>query len=112
MLALQLVIGAGLALLFPMLICDLLRHRDSQAAAEIQRLSRGSCAAWDRCLRPGMAIPGRSKEAGKRGVAKRHKAQAGYAKTLFIVMTPFGVATIFGGYLLGVSAIGTGLLTG
>jgi hypothetical protein len=83
-LALQLVIGTGVALLFPMLIYyGIATVRQPPKSSDYL----GVHAPWQ-------------------------KAQAGYAKALFIVMTPFGVAAIFGGYLLGVGAIGTGLLTG
>jgi hypothetical protein len=107
MLAFQLVIGTGVALLFPMLIYY-------GIATVRQPPKSGDYLGGHAPLGDDASDLERQSldDQKKRDKEAWQKAQAGYAKTLFMVMTPFGVAAIFGGYLLGVSAIGTGLLTG
>jgi hypothetical protein len=107
LLALQLVIGTGVALLFPMLIYyGIATVRQSPKSSDY--LGVHAPLGTDASDLERQSLDDRKQQER----AAWQKAQAGYAKTLFIVMTPCGVAAIFGGYLLGVSAIGTGLLTG
>lgn len=103
MLALQLVIGIGIALLFPMLIATGVAvikappkpsrrtNLQAEASEEIKLANREQIAREQDALR---------------------LARVEYAKILFTVMAPAGLAALLGGYLIGVNAIGIGLLTG
>jgi hypothetical protein len=103
MLALQLVIGIGIALLFPMLISTGVAvikappkpsrrtNLQAEASEEIKLANREQIAREQDALR---------------------LARVEYAKILFTVMAPAGLAALLGGYLIGVNAIGIGLLTG
>jgi hypothetical protein len=107
MLALQLVIGTGIALLFPMLIF--------YGIATVRRPPKSGDFISNH-----VNIPANASEADMQAERDRKgrerqawlKAKARYAKILFTVMTPVGVAAMLGGYLLGINAIGIGLLTG
>ena len=103
MLALQLVIGIGIALLFPLLIytgvaavkAPPTRSRttnlQAETSEEIKRANRERIDAENEEFR---------------------RARVKYAKLLFTAMAPSGLAAVLAGYLIGISAIGIGLLTG
>jgi ABC-type nitrate/sulfonate/bicarbonate transport system permease component len=103
MLALQLVIGVGIALLFPLLIYSGVAvikappkpsgrtNLQAETSEEIKQANREQIARDQEALR---------------------SARVKYAKILFTVMAPAGLAAILGGYLIGINAIGIGLLTG
>jgi hypothetical protein len=103
MLALQLVIGVGIALLFPLLI-----HTGVAAVKPPPKPSRRT-----------------NLKSGDSDEVKQHneaqirwereqlqKARTAYAKILFTFLAPAGVAAVVAGYLIGINAIGIGLLTG
>jgi len=103
MLALQLVIGVGIALLFPLLIYTGVAavkpppkpsnrtNLQAETSEEIKRANRERIDAENEELR---------------------RARVKYAKLLFNVMTPAELAAVLAGYLVGINAIGIGLLTG
>src|SRR5260370_6990337 len=103
MLALQLVIGVGIALLFPPWIytgvaavkaprkASTPTNRQAETSEEIKRANRERIDAENEELR---------------------RARVKYAKLLFNVMTPAGLAAVLVGYLIGINSIGIGLLTG
>jgi hypothetical protein len=103
MLALQLVIGVGIALLFPLLIYT-------------------GVAAVKPPPKPGRTtnLQAETSEEAKRANRERidaeneelRRARVKYAKLLFNVMVPAGLAAIIGGYLIGINSVGIGLLTG
>jgi hypothetical protein len=103
MLALQLVIGVGIALLFPLLVytgvaaikappkpsdCTNLKSGDSDAVKQHNEAQ----IRWER--------------------EQLQQARTEYAGILFSVMAPAGLAAVVAGYFIGVNAIGIGLLTG
>jgi hypothetical protein len=107
MLARQIVIGVGVALIFPMLvyygICTLItqpRFQDyhTQVTPPAAAASKEEREAYysDR----------------RRENQEFQFAQERFAKKMIAVMAPIGIAAILGGYFLGVNAIGTGLLVG
>ncbi len=103
MLALQLVIGVGIALLFPLLIYTGVAavkpppkpsnrtNLQAETSEEIKRANRDRIDAENEELR---------------------RARVKYAKLLFSVMAPAGLAAVIGGYLIGINSVGIGLLTG
>jgi hypothetical protein len=103
MLALQLVIGVGIALLFPLLI-------------------RTGVAAVKPPPKPSTTTDLRAENTDEdkqynrdrinRDRAALQSARAAYARILFAVMAPAGVAAVIAGYFIGINAIGVGLLTG
>jgi hypothetical protein len=103
MLALQLVIGVGIALLFPLLI--------QTGVAAVKPPPKPSTTTD---LRAENTDEDRrhNRERIDRDREDLRRARAAYAKTLFTVMAPAGVAAVIGGYLIGINSIGIGLLTG
>jgi hypothetical protein len=103
MLALQLVIGVGIALLFPLLVYS-------------------GVATFSSPPKPSNRtnlVPETSEEAKeanreqiRREQEELRRARVAYAKLLFTVMAPAGFVAVLAGYLIGVSAIGIGLLSG
>jgi hypothetical protein len=103
MLALQLVIGIGIALLFPLLIYTGIAaikppprpsrttNLEAETSEEIKRANREQITRDHEALR---------------------KARAAYARILFTVMAPAGIAAVLAGYGIGINAIGIGLFTG
>jgi hypothetical protein len=103
MLALQLVIGIGIALLFPLLIYTGVAvikappkpgdrtNLQAETSEEIKRANQEQIR--------------REREA-------LQSARVAYAKTLFAAMAPTGLAAVVGGYVIGINAVGIGLLTG
>jgi hypothetical protein len=103
MLALQLVIGVGIALLCPLLIYT--------GVATIKAPPKPS----DRTnlqAETSEEIKRSNRERIQRDQEDLRRARIAYAKILFTVMAPAGLAAVIGGYLIGVNAIGVGLLTG
>jgi len=103
MLALQLVIGVGIALLFPLLIYT--------GVAVIKAPPRPSTHT-DLKAGDSEEIRQANREQIDRGRDALRRARVGYAKILFTVMAPAGLAAVLAGYLIGINAIGIGLLTG
>jgi hypothetical protein len=107
MLALQLVIGIGVALLFPMLIY--------YGIATVRRPPHSSDF-----FSKTVNIPANASEADLQAERDRKEcerqlwlaARIRYGKILFTVMAPVGVIAVLGGYLIGINAIGIGLLAG
>jgi hypothetical protein len=103
MLALQLVIGVGIALLFPLLVYSgVATFRSPPKPSNRTNL-----------------VPETSEEAKeanreqiRREQEELRRARVAYAKLLFTVMAPAGFVAVLAGYLIGVSAIGIGLLSG
>src|SRR5260370_17865169 len=103
MLALQLVIGVGIALLFPLLIYTGVAavkpppkpsnrtNLQAETSEEIKRANRDRIDAENEELR---------------------RARVKYAKLLFSVMAPAGLAAVIGGYLIGINSVVIVLLTG
>src|SRR5438045_6180338 len=107
MLALQLVIGVGIALLFPMLIF--------YGIATVRPPPKSSDFISNYANIPANASEANVQAERDRKERERQvwlKARVSYAKILFTIMSPVGVAAMLGGYLLGINAIGIGLLTG
>jgi hypothetical protein len=102
-LALQLVIGVGIALLFPLLVyTGVATFRSPPKPSNRTNL-----------------VPETSEEAKqanreqiRREQEDLRRARVKYAKLLFTVMAPAGFVAVLAGYLIGISAIGTGLLSG
>jgi hypothetical protein len=103
MLALQLVIGVGIALLFPLLIYTGVAaikappkpsNRTNLKSGDSDEVKQHNEAQirWER--------------------EQLQKARTAYAKILFTVMAPAGLAALLAGYGIGINAIGIGLLTG
>jgi hypothetical protein len=103
MLALQFVIGVGIALLFPLLIYT--------GVATIKAPPKPS-SRTDLKAETSEEIKRANRERIERDREDLQKARIAYAKILFAVMAPAGLAAVIGGYLIGVNAIGVGLLTG
>jgi hypothetical protein len=103
MLALQLVIGVGIALLFPLLIYT--------GVAVIKAPPKPSNTTDLR-----RELTDEDKQFNRDQIDRKReelrRARVAYAKILFAVMAPAGLAAVIGGYLIGVNAIGIGLLTG
>jgi hypothetical protein len=103
MLAPQLVIGVGIALLFPLLVYSgVATFRSPPKPSNRTNL-----------------VPETSEEAKeanreqiRREQEELRRARVAYAKLLFTVMAPAGFVAVLAGYLIGVSAIGIGLLSG
>jgi hypothetical protein len=99
MLALQLVIGVGIALLFPMLIAS--------GVAVIKAPPRPL---------PRTNLQAETSQANREQIARDQEAlriaRVEYAKILFTAMAPAGLLAVLAGYLIGVNAVGIGLLTG
>lgn len=106
MLARQIVVGFGIAILFPMLIY--------YGVASITPPPRYADYHATIVMPPATAPEERAAylEKRKREGAEWQLAQERYAKTLIVVMAPVGIAAMLIGYFLGVNAIGTGLLVG
>jgi hypothetical protein len=104
MLALQLVIGVGIALLFPLLIyTGVAAIKAPPRSSDFLKHVRGGISEQEK----------RADEAQIRGERDALQvARIGYAKLLFTVMAPAGLAAMLGGYFIGINAIGIGLLTG
>lgn len=104
MLALQLVIGVGIALLFPLLIyTGVAVMKAPPKSRDFLTHVRGGISAEEK--RADEEIIGHERNAWQ-------SARVAYARLLFTVMAPAGVAAIIGGYFIGINAIGVGLLTG
>jgi hypothetical protein len=103
MLALQLVIGVGIALLFPLLIYT--------GVAVIKAPPKPSDRT-DLKAETSDEIKRANQEQIRREREALQRARTGYAKILFSVMAPAGLAAVLGGYFIGINAIGIGLLTG
>ena len=103
MLALQLVIGVGIALLFPLLIYT--------GVAAIKAPPKPSNRTNLRA-----EVTEDDKQANRDQIRwqqeQLQKARVEYAKILFTVMAPAGLAAVVAGYLIGINAIGIGLLAG
>jgi hypothetical protein len=103
MLALQLVIGIGIALLFPMLIAT--------GVAIIKAPPKSS-----RRINLRAEASEETTQANREQIAREQEAlrlaRVEYAKIMFTVMVPAGLAALLAGYLIGVNAIGIGFLTG
>src|SRR5260370_26294074 len=101
MLALQLVIGVGIAVLFPLLIYT--------GVAAIKAPPKPSNRTNLRA-----EVTEEDKQANRDQIRweqeQLRKARVEYAKILFGVMAPAGLAAVLAGYLIGVNAVGTGLL--
>jgi hypothetical protein len=103
MLALQLVIGVGIALLFPLLIQTGVASVKPPPKPSTTTDLRAENTDEDRRY---------NRERIDRDRADLQQARAAYAKVLFTVMAPAGVAAVVAGYLIGINSIGVGLLTG
>jgi hypothetical protein len=103
MLALQLVIGVGIALIFPLLIYSgVATFRSPPKPSNRTNL-----------------VPETSEEAKqanreqiRREQEELTRARVAYAKLLFTVMAPAGFVAVLAGYAIGISAVGVGLLSG
>jgi len=103
MLALQLVIGVGIALLFPLLIYT--------GVATVKAPPKPS-SRTDLKAETSEEIKQANRVRIERDREELRRARVAYAKILFTVMAPAGLAAVIGGYLIGVNAIGVGLLAG
>jgi hypothetical protein len=103
MLALQLVIGVGIALLFPLLIRTGVAAVKPPPKPSTTTDLRAENSDEDRR---------HNRERIDRDRDDLRRARAAYAGTLFTVMAPAGVAAVIAGYLIGINSIGVGLLTG
>jgi hypothetical protein len=107
----QIIIGFGIAIMFPMLIY--------YGVATVTPPPRYE-AYFPQTQAPPMSAPKEERDAYyaqlqvQRQQANRdfQLARARFAQKLIVVMVPLGVAAILGGYFLGVNAIGSGLLLG
>ena len=104
MLALQLVIGVGIALLFPLLIyTGVATFKSPPKSSDFMRHVRGG-------------MTDEEKRADEIKIAQERadwqRARVQFAKLLFTVMAPAGFIAVVAGYLIGISAIGIGLLSG
>jgi hypothetical protein len=96
MLALQLVVGVGVGLLFPLLIyTGVAVFKAPPNPRDFYKPTR----------------PGEEDQLNRQNAALE-RARAGHAKILFTVMAPAGLAAVLAGYFIGINAIGIGLLTG
>ena len=103
MLALQLVIGVGIALIFPLLVYS--------GVATFKSPPKPSNRT--------NLVPETSEEAQqanreqiRREQEELTRARVVYAKLLFTVMVPAGFVAVLAGYAIGISAVGVGLLSG
>ena len=103
MLALQLVIGVGIALLFPLLIhTGVAAVKPSPKPSDRTNLQAETSEEIKRA----------NQEQIRREREALQRARVAYAKVLFTVMAPAGLAAVLAGYFIGINAIGVGLLTG
>jgi hypothetical protein len=107
MLARQIVIGLGIALIFPMLVYFGISAVTPPPHYQDYYTFRVAPA-------PTAAKEERQAYEDQRQNQLRsfQFARAQFAQKLIVVMAPLGIAAILGGYFLGVNAIGTGFMLG
>jgi hypothetical protein len=103
MLALQLVIGVGIAFLFPLLI---------YTGVAVMKAPPKPSGRTNLQAETSEEIKQANREQISRNQEALRRARVEYAGLLFTVMAPAGLAAVLAGYFIGVNSIGIGLLTG